>query len=298
MQSQLFHNSWFGKLIGVVCAWLLAPMDPLMLPSALIVGIAIGHAFDHWAWREAGAPRRRLPQYSDRQRSSLEPHLSFLYAALGAIAKAGGRVTAGHIRYAESIMANMGFSKAMQGQAIEWFDAGKRGDFDFEATARACLADANAKEELRAATLACMCDTVAIAENDLRIERLNEIAAILGYTPERVAAELGVAIEHIAARLGNSTMKPSPLDAATPPTMPDHVRAAYYCLDAREDASMTSVKRAYRRLVSRYHPDRLPRDATMVQHEYAQTRMVEFRDALETIEAHLAPEPPPTGDQS
>ena len=45
---------------------------------------------------------------------------------------------------------------------------------------------------------------------------------------------------------------------------------------------------AYRRMVSRFHPDRLSQDATPAETELAQQRMVELREALETIQAASA----------
>ena len=293
MQSRLLHNRWFGKFIGVMAAWVLAPTDPVYLPSAIIAGAALGHGFDYWAWYQSGSPRLDLPYLNQHSLNRASPHLRFMFAAFGAIAKSGGTVRATHIRYADSIMNNMGFNARSKAQAIEWFDQGKRGTFDFDAAARACLNDAAEAEELRATTLGCMCDITAVHSSDAARAELDRHAAILGFTSTRTAAELARAEEHLTAHgnratstMGNPSAESSHADTGE---LPSAVRAAYHCLDIREGASVATAKRAYRRMVARYHPDRLPKHATLTQHDYANARMVEFREALETLEAHWAP---------
>ena len=63
---------------------------------------------------------------------------------------------------------------------------------------------------------------------------------------------------------------------------------AYQVLDLPTAADLKSVKTAYRRLVARYHPDRLGPDANANQHQYAQQRMIEIREAFELLEEHLS----------
>jgi|GEM_PF-2159603 len=297
MQSRLLHNRWFGKFIGVMAAWTLAPTDPLYLPSAIIAGAAIGHAFDYWAWYQSGSPRLQLPYLNQRNLAHAAPHLRFMFAAFGAIAKSGGAVSATHIRYAESLMNNLGFNHRSKAQAIGWFDQGKQGTFDFEAAARECLSDAAMAEELRNTALGCMCDLAAVSHSDAASEELERHAATLGFAPSRTAVELKRALQHLSAHSRQATTR---LASATvsngsdgQSALPSQVIAACHCLDIKEGASLSTAKRAYRRMVSRYHPDRLPNNASLAQQNYANARMVEFREALDAIEAFWSPPTPP-----
>lgn len=69
--------------------------------------------------------------------------------------------------------------------------------------------------------------------------------------------------------------------------LPEEVVTAYRCLDLAPPATPAQVKRAYRRMVSRYHPDRLARNATVGEVKHAEQRMVEMRQAMETLQKHL-----------
>ena len=66
-----------------------------------------------------------------------------------------------------------------------------------------------------------------------------------------------------------------------PPAVLD---AAYETLGAAPDWNAAKIKKAYRRLISKYHPDRLG-SASKRTVRRAERRMVQLREALEIIQA-------------
>ena len=104
MQSQLLHNQWFGKAIGFTAAFVLAPYDHLILSVCIILGIGLGHLFDIWAARESAQQPIKIPLAAQGQGATSSknaaPHLQFLFAALGCVAKSTGTVSAKHIKSA------------------------------------------------------------------------------------------------------------------------------------------------------------------------------------------------------
>ena len=70
---------------------------------------------------------------------------------------------------------------------------------------------------------------------------------------------------------------------AAPPTLPDEIRAAYRTLGVKPRASNESVREAYRRLMSRHHPDKLGPEAGPDEREAARRQTVAVRDAFDRI---------------
>ncbi len=91
----------------------------------------------------------------------------------------------------------------------------------------------------------------------------------------------------IAKEFGNIHRPHEQQEKPTEPFDPA-LHEAYRRLDLKPDATPQQVKMAYRRMVSRFHPDRLSQDATPAETELAQQRMVELREALETLQAASA----------
>ena len=123
MQSQLLHNQWFGKAVGLVCAFIFAPHDSTALSLAVILGIGAGHLFDLWAAHMA----HTVESAAQSQQPTLDAFHLFLFASMGCIAKTAGTVTRGHIQQAEALMRSSGFNANQKRAAIDAFDLGKQG---------------------------------------------------------------------------------------------------------------------------------------------------------------------------
>ncbi len=266
----MLYNNWFGKAVGATCAWIWAPNDAIWLAVAVIVGIALGHLYDLWASQMHDGEAANLAQFAQGKEDT-PPYGDFLFAALGRVAKAGGRVTPAHIDYADRVMKQMGLDGAGMESARRWFRQGKNSDFSMQELSRRCLAADDKGSATRLTILRCLCAMAAIEPNDNAVSTLKSLGGLLGFAPSRIAGEYGA--YHQPQKSAGS--------AATNPDLD----AAYRCLELAPGASLSQVKQAYRKLVSRHHPDKLSRGASAEQQQQAQRRMVELREALERIEA-------------
>ena len=286
MQPQLFVNQWFGKAVGFTACIALTPpqTDAVWLSVAAIVGIVCGHAFDVWAGLRAGS-QRRANRRADFDNAALgQAHVQFLYAGLGHIAKASGKVSRQHVDYVEELLKRAQATPEARRRAINWFNSGKLPDYPFAALAKECTASGNATAQERLLILRCLADIGSLDLNDAVVAQLKRLGSLIGFPASQIARELG---EARSARLrpqqSADSTGPSLHSPLHPPLPTDELLAAYRCLDVKFGASQKDVKKAYRRLISRYHPDRLPKQATLQEKRYAEQRMNELRDALELI---------------
>lgn len=296
MNAPVLYNRWFGKAVGFTGAFVVAPDDTTALAACVILGVAFGHGFDTWAARtEQPRTRPAISEAAKRQARTahgpLPAALAYVFAALGAIARSSGRVTRVHIRYAEQLMTQLQLNAERRREAIAHFDTGKANQYPFASSAAALVRSPDIAELRRMVVLA-MVDTAAIAPADAAIARCVKIAQYLGVAGAEVAEEFSAALAsrypHTHGRKGEG--KQSSATGNSQPAPNDALTRAYTTLHLPRSASARDTKTAYRRLVSRHHPDKLAATATTDELEAAQHKMVALREALELIQAHLANE--------
>ena len=269
------------------------PRTQFCLPLALIIGIALGHLYDHWANNQNDKHfgeflSKSLAGASTKNSATHELH--FLFSAAGRISKASGRVQPAHIKQTEAVIKALDLDSEGRNQAIAWFDEGKSNQSSFSQLAKSCLQSKSTNPNSRTAIIRCLCDFAVIEPTRDAVKELKRLAAMLGFASGRVGQFFGDAHSRRTVRR-EPPKKPSaqgPKPKATPPEPPQEVIAAYHYLDCKAGASKEEVKHAYRKLVSRYHPDRLPKQAKVSEIEHAKKKMVALREALETLEAYLA----------
>lgn len=271
------------------------PPDPILLPLALIAGIALGHAYDHWANHQSDkhlsdALTRSLGGTSAPTSATNE--LQFLFKAAGRISKASGRVQSAHIDKTEAVIKALQLDSQGRKRAIGWFEEGKDNQGGFSQLAKACLQSKTQDPNSRTAIVRCLCDFAVIEPTSDAVKELKRLAAMLGFASGRVGQFYGDAHSRRTIRReppkSGTSQQQSARTPETTPEPPQEVIAAYHYLDCKPGAGQDAVKQAYRRLVSRYHPDRLPNSAKPSEIEHAKKKMVALRDALETLEAYLA----------
>lgn len=286
MQSQLLHNNWFGKAVGACCAWIWAPSDPVVLAVAIISGISIGHLYDAWATHHADADQDTLANLARGNSRTPSPYLEFLFAAFGRLAKSTGQVSPKHIAYAQQLMHHMGLHGAAAVQAKSWFNQGKLDKFQFQQRSRDCLNPSSHGTASRLTMLRCMCTMACIETRDATLTCLKQLGGYLGFTPTRVAKEFGDIRNQVESHKQGSKYKTTNASSITQVPKPDHALAlACKHLGIPKGANAAKAKDAYRRLISRHHPDKLPRNASENEKRLAAMKMVELRDALELIQA-------------
>lgn len=192
--------------------------------------------------------------------------MAFTFAAMGKIAKSAGQVRPAHVAATESLVRKIGLSAADRRIAIDWFNAGKQGTFDFDEGAARCKRAADSQRLLQM-SLTCMVQ-IAWVEGPPKVEEraaVTELAALIDATPEALAA-IDTSVR--AQRMGE---------------LPADLRAAYETLGVEPWIDDDALTLAYRRLLNRHHPDKFAQATARHAMTTARLRTIALRDAYDLI---------------
>ena len=169
-----------------------------------------------------------------------------VFILMGKLAKADGQVSQDEIAHAEQFMQKLGMTAQHRQQAIAWFKQGADAAFDIEPTLMRFMAVCGHTRNLKEVLLAYLI-VMALADGQYHPAEealLTDIAGRLGYGPVafRQMLEMVRNQSHFAGAQANAE---TALDDA------------YKALGVTKDSSDAEIKRAYRKLMSQYHPDKL-----------------------------------------
>ena len=221
--------------LGAVCGYLVLG----------VIGALIGGAAGVWFGR---AYKRLQAQYTPAQRARVEAALfDTIFPLLGQIAKADGRVSEAEISAAEIMMARMQLTAELRSRAIELFKQGAAADFTPEAALaefnRVCGAYPNLRQLLVAYLLSMALADGQLHPNEERL--LKQVADAVGIAPG--AFEQLLSMARAQANFAGGAAPATQTDLAT----------AYDALGVDAGISDAELKRAYRKLMSQNHPDKL-----------------------------------------
>lgn len=226
----------WGKAIGGLLGLL------ALGPFGLILGLWIGHAFDK-AFVSIAAfarPEMRL--------KIQENFFQSVFILLGYIAKADGRVSEAEVTHTETLITHMGLDAAGRRRAIEFFKQGAKPTFHPEPVVNAFLSLAGRHPQLKQ-TLLLFLISLAYVDGSLdSSERnaLDRIGRLLGFSEAQIAH-----LTRMAQAQGQFH------DRQTASGGISDIKVAYDALGVSASATDAEVKRAYRKLMSENHPDKL-----------------------------------------
>ena len=234
----------WGKVLGFLFGFMLSKH----IIGALI-GAWIGHRFD----KGIGLDFNSL----GGSKSDTDRQAAFFYSTfsvMGYIAKANGQVTQHEIAFATAYMDKLGLKGALRQQAQEAFRDGKTTGFPLEERLTALKSIVGNRQDLLLLFLEIQIQ-VAFADGNLdqdEREALHKIANGLGYS----ARELDKLLEMIIAgasfhQQGSAGGNQSFAQAG------QQLENAYKVLGVSEQNSASEIKKAYRKLMSQHHPDKL-----------------------------------------
>jgi DnaJ like chaperone protein len=229
---------WNGKILGGALGALVAG------PIGLAVGVLLGHQYDASPLARGGADSVRRVQ---------QLFFPATFRVMGHIAKADGRVSEQEIAAARALMNALHLNPAQMAEAIEQYTVGKQPGFSLQGSL-AALREAMQPYPQLAQFFMELQLQVAIMGNGLAPAARQRLVA--------TAALLGINTAYYA-RLETLMRWRAGEAAGAPPRGADarhdaeRLTQAYAQLEIEPNASNDEVVKAYRRQMSRHHPDKL-----------------------------------------
>ena len=242
------------KIIGIFLGYYLLGI------FGAFVGYVIGSILDRYRAYGAGA----INPLTNAHRQTV--FIETVFILMGKLAKADGYISQDEINHVEDFIQKLGMSSEHRQLAIALFKQGAAPDFDIKPKLNEFIAVCGHTNSLKQMLLIYL---IVMALSDGRLHAaeeglLKDFAFHLGYDQSAFKQLLDMVLgqSHFA---GGQT---------TSPTLED----AYKALGVSKESSDQEVKRAYRKLMSQYHPDKLmgqgvPED--MISMATAQTQEVQ-----------------------
>ena len=262
--------SWWGKLAGGAFGFMMGG------PLGALLGVAFGHQFDRGVESNRGGAEEDAFAPGAQERVQMA-FFTATFSVMGYLAKADGRVSEDEIRLAREVMSRLGLDAAQRKLAIDLFNAGKQPGFDLEAVLEQFRVECRRRANL------------------IRMFVEIQLAAALA-DGEVHPAERRILL-HLCERLGFPRFAFDQLERmarahtrydrqAAPGASRRSLADAYAILGVDPKASDAEVKKAYRRLMSQNHPDKLvarglPEEMMKVATEKTQ----EIKAAYEQVKA-------------
>jgi DnaJ like chaperone protein len=245
------------------------------LPGAVVGGL-IGFTIDSL---RRGQMRRATPEAGG--------YISPLFALLGAVAKSDGRVSEAEIAIAERLMQRMGLEHDQRRQAITAFNAGKQPEFNVTPAIEELRRWVGLRRDHAFPVLDVVIETV-LAEGNPAPEKmaiLRQLAFALRVSDMELMALM--AMKGYAWNATGYSRGQGPYGGNggyVPPQRNTQGPDPYTVLGIARSVDDRAVKRAYRKLISEHHPDRLG-DLPEAMRKQAEARASEINAAYERIKA-------------
>lgn len=254
---------WLGKLIGGLLGLLL-----LRHPLGVVMGVLAGHLFDNGTFTSRARPQSRVAR----------SFIDSLFGMIGAMAKADGRVSEREIAATEQLMQRMGLDTAQRHEAIHRFNAGKTPGFAVERVINELRVWCLGRRDHAYVIIDVLLDVVfADGAGIERMQLMRRLCVALG-VHEREIAMLAAGKGYVWSDAGQSRSQ----SAAPPPPRPSGGPDPYAVLGVERGTDERSLKRAWRKLMSEHHPDKLG-DVPAVLRERAEQRARDINTAYERI---------------
>jgi len=229
----------FGKIVGGLLGLLVGGV------IGLVIGALVGHMFDRGL---GSAMRFASPENLKRIQASFF-RTTFLLS--GHLAKADGKISQQEIDHTEQLFNQLGLSADQRREAIALFKEGSAPGFNLEATIAEYLETCGRQPQLRQTLLLFL---ISLAHADQTLEPAEH--AVLS----RIANELGMAastLEQLVQMARAQTRFYQGGGSTASTGSASSLDEAYAALGVQSDVSDKELKRAYRKLMSENHPDKL-----------------------------------------
>lgn len=253
----LVSHQWWGKFIGAILGFLVAG------PIGAIVGILVGNFFDRGLAEHFSNP---LWQYHMEKRQDIKTlFYETVFSVMGHLAKADGRVSEQEIEFAKELMGQLRLKKNQRKRAIYCFNQGKKADFNLLET----LIKFRIKTHSNPSLIQIFIDIQyrAALKDGLtasKIKTIDFILKSLGFAPiyeqNQFYDDLFSNYRYRTNEKQHTKNRQYRDDSAYQNQYTTHQNSlakAYALLGLNPNSNQKEVKQAYRKMISRHHPDKL-----------------------------------------
>lgn len=249
-----------GKVVGAAIGLLAGG------PIGAAVGVLLGHQFDEYSDNPEEDPRLQNGAESARIGDQF---FRAAFRTMGHVAKSDGRVSESEIAAARAVMSELRLTPPQVRAAIDYFTTGKQSDFNLGAELAALAAACRGRPGLLRTFLEIQV-RAALAGNNLE----GPARQLLG----QMASRLGVSMVELAQieavlRIRSGTFRQPP----TRNTGNEQLQQAYSVLECSASTGNDDIIKAYRRQLSRNHPDKLKANGlpdSMIEHAKQRTQQI------------------------
>lgn len=268
-------KSWWGKIIGAVFGFLIGG------PAGALLGILIGNFFDRGLAEHLSRPYSQY--HSEKNPLVKEKFIYTVFSVMGHLAKADGRVSERELDFAKQLIKNLSLSHSQKIKAQQAFNEGKQPDFNLLKALLMFKAVVQDNKALLHLLITLEYQAAQIDEfSEKKFLAISQILHIFGFAPLYQQYQQSQQSQH--SRYQSRYQSEYALGKNKNSSF--SLREAYALLNIDPNANQHEVKRAYRRLMSRHHPDKLiaqglPEDQIRKANELTQ----QIRKAYDQISA-------------
>jgi DnaJ like chaperone protein len=243
---------FIGKLVGGLLGFLMAG------GFGALLGVFIGNYFDRGLKHHLHQANQ--PFFQETRPQVLSAFLKAAACLMGLLAKADGRVSESEINFANQIFSNFKIKNKDLETAQQWFTASKNGQVSLQDHIRMLqyLKDMNinlCKKSLDIAYQMARVDGL----NGEKINLMNQILSSIGFVQLDSIFNAEEFWQNIFSeqlhRQQQGRQYRSQYRAPRPQTL--SLSDAFSTLALQPNATQAEVKKAYRKLMSKYHPDKM-----------------------------------------